>query len=271
MLNIELKRGFKRKSFIFALLACTVICILDYLIVNQYNIIFSYENYPHFLSNYMKVGGRSCYDNFIFFRLSPFSQILTITMPILVAISYSDSYLEDLNSGFLKSILTRCSKAKYLRSKYIANFILSGITFSFPLIIRLIMLITTQGSILPDKTNCTALINGSLWINLYLSHPLLYILLWIFIYFIFSGVISSIALSFSILIRNKFVVLVAPFITLSVIEIIFSLIRLGDFSPSRFLFHYPNVNPVSVIITFIVMLGVTFLTFYIGGKSNEIF
>lgn len=192
-------------------------------------------------------------------------------MPILVAISYADSYLEDLNSGFLKNILSRYPKNKYLKNKFFANFIISGITFTIPLIINLLVQITTQASIHPEKLVQRTLAIGSLNLNMYLNHPLLYTLLWIFIYFIFAGVISSISLGFSIIIRNKFIVLIMPFIIVQAISILFPLIGIKTYSVSDFLYLSNNVKITPMLITFIVMLMLSLLPFYFGGKSNEAF
>lgn len=270
MLHIEIKRAFKRKSFLFALLVCTLICIVENIVYNYNYILMPYTSYPYFFEDYIKSSILSPYDCFIFFHLTPLSNILFIIMPILVSISYSDSYLEDLNSGFLKSILTRCSKHKYFRNKFLANFIISGITISIPLLISLLILLMTQANIKPEKL-MNALSIGNLNLDMYLNHPLIYTLIWISIYFIFAGVISNIALGFSIIIRNKFIVLITPFITVNVIDILFNLIGISDYSVTSFLFRYPKINPIAMMITFVVMLITVFLTFFFGGKSNEAF
>lgn len=270
MLKIELKRAFKRKSFLYALLIGTLISIVEYIGFNYNYIIMPYRNYLHFFDDYILSGIASPYEFFIIFDPTALANLFFIIMPILVAISYSDSYLEDLNSGFLKNILARCSKRKYLLNKFLANFIISGITISIPLIIDLVMILTTQANIYPDKVvNPSGY--GGIFINLYLNNPLLFTLMWIFIYFMFAGVISSITLGFSGVIRNKFIVLVAPFITINAIEILFSLIGIRDYSCVEFLYGCYKVNPIAMLISFIVMLLATFLSFYFGGKSNEIF
>lgn len=274
MLQIELKRGLKRKTFIAALVICILFCVFEYLIYN----------YPYYrvslkcsstLSNYMnfyvKGGAINSYDFFIFFSLTPLANILFIIMPVLVAISYSDSYLEDLNSGFLKSILTRCSKKKYYISKFLSNFIISGITISIPLLINFLLTITTQISGPPYKLITLTALNGNLNMDMYLSHPFLYVLMWIGIYFLFAGAISSIALAFSVVTRNKFIVLITPFIVVQVIDILFKVMNLRGFSVLKFLYLYFDINPWSMVLTFVVMISVTFMAFYFGGKKNEAF
>ncbi|MFR1709714.1 MAG: hypothetical protein ACLSV2_12500 [Clostridium sp.] len=271
MLKLELKRGLKRKTFIVALLVTTIFCVVQHLVSNYWWIIMPHANDSVFFDTFLKSGIVSAYQCFIFFNLTPLGNLLFILMPILVAISYGDSYLEDLNSGFLKNILSRCSKQKYLKSKFLANFIISGITIAIPLIVNLLLLITTQASILPEKLSTNTLMAGSLNLDMYLNHPALYILMWILIYFAFAGAISSITLGLSMVTRNKFIVLIAPFIIVQAMGILLGLLNLRDYSVAKFLYSYPEPNPIAMFITFTVIIMATFLPFYFGGKSNELF
>ncbi|WP_346871252.1 hypothetical protein [Clostridium sp. UBA5119] len=273
MLKIELKRAFKRKTFLFALLVGIMFCVLDNIEANYYNIISSYSGYNNYFNEFLKSSVLSPYDSFTLFNLTSLSNIFIMLIPILSAISYSDSYLEDVNSGFLKNVLSRCSKRKYLQSKFLANFIISGITISIPLLIELLLLLATQPNIKPERLY-NAIHIGSLNLDMYLNQPLLYTLIWIFISFMFAGVISSISLGFSIVIRNKFVVLIAPFISVMVIHLLFDMIGLFNYSVLDFLYLASmaiSSKPTEMLITFIVMLIVTYLPFYFGGKSNEAF
>lgn len=274
MLQIELKRGLRRKTFVAALVICILFCVFEYLIYNYpyYSVSLKYTaTLSDYLGVYLKGSAINSYDFFIFFSLTPLANILFILMPVLVAISYSDSYLEDLNSGFLKNILTRCSKKKYYVSKFLANFIISGITISIPLLINFLLTITTQVSGPPYKLITATALNGNLNMDMYLNHPFLYVLMWIGIYFLFAGAISSIALAFSIVTRNKFIVLITPFIVVQVIDILFKVMNLMDFSVSKFLYLYFNINPWAMAVTFLVMISATFIAFYFGGKKNEAF
>lgn len=271
MLKLELKRALKRKTFLFAILVGAIFSIVENISSNYYSIINPYTNYPYFFERYLKGAMDSCYNSFLFFKFSPLADTFFTIMPIIVAISYSDSYLEDLNSGFLKNILARCSKNEYLKSKFLANFIVSGITISIPLLISLLMLITTQSSINPDKISTLTLGSGNLNLDMYINHPILYIFMWIGIYFVFAGAISSIALGISIVNRNKFIVLIAPFIIVQAVDILFSFIGINEYNLMRFLYLGVDINSLAMFISFITLLMVTFLPFYFGGKSNEAF
>lgn len=265
MLKIELERAVKRPTFIFALLIGIFICIFD--------ITKSSNHFYDFYNDFLNTMIITPYDSLCIFNLSPLSNIYFIILPVLCAISYSDSYLEDLNSGFLKNILSRYSKTKYLNSKFGANFIVSGLTIVIPIIIQLLFLLATRPNIMPEKLgNVMAIVNVS--VDLYLHHPLIYTFIWIFIWFLFAGVISSITLAISIIVRNKFVALITPFICLYAVDIILGIFHLTGFSVLHLL-YFPSMYDKSsfccVFIIFLLILGSTYLPFYIGGKSNENF
>jgi len=266
MLKLELKRGLKRKSFIIALIFCAINIIKN----DYYYLSMPYANYPYFLEDFMKCGIVSSCENFIMFRFTDVSNILFCIMPIIVSIAYGDSYLEDLNSGFLKSIFSRCSKNKYFINKFFANFVLAGIAFTLPLLINFLIHICFEATLQPEILNTNNLRIGSLNLDLYLNHPMIYTFLWLFIYFIFSGAIASISLAVSIITRNKFIVLVIPFIVMQLTSIFFAVINIRSYSPINFLYLYSDANILSMVISFIVMVLSTFMIFYWGGKHNEI-
>lgn len=271
MLKLELKRGLKRKTFIFAFLLFLTVTVFDCIKYNYSNIISAKFINENFLYDVSKGASFSPFGGFFVFRTTSLSNLLFILMPVLVAMGYSDSYLEDMNSGFLKSILIRASKKTYLISKYLANFIIAGITTAVPLLIDLIIIVTTQPAIKPDMFSSNTFFQGSMAVNLYMNHPIIFILLWIFIYFMFSGAIASITLAFSNFIRNKFIVVILPFIILQAYAIIGQFIDIYKFDPNVFLKNPSYGYLGCVFITFIVMMVITFIPYYLGGRKNEIF
>lgn len=272
MFFIELKRALKRKSFLIALTIGMILCIGDILQNNMFYIERSFLNcysdtyYQDFMHSFVA----SPVGFFALINSTEITNLFVSLIPILCAVSFGDSYLEDLNSGFLKNILMRYPKTKYLNIKFLVNFTISGITIALPLLIQLIFLLITHPLIKPYKLY-DAVFVGDFNINLYLNHPVLYILLWVFIAFIFSGIIGNIALSISIINRNKFIAVVAPFILTMVVHILFSLLGLKCYSVVGFLtFSESGLKVYHLVITFIVMFLLTYVPFYLGGKSNEI-
>jgi len=99
----------------------------------------------------------------------------------------------------------------------------------------------------------------------------LYIALWIAIHFIYSGLFSSIALSVSILTKNKKVVLILPFILSMAASSILSVFNKINYNPTYFL-NMGDIQSITIIIgEFLVFSIISFMLFFIGGKKSETF
>ena len=55
------------------------------------------------------------------------SKTVMFALPILCTLPYTSSLLDDLKSGYIKSILARCGKTEYIRSKGIAVCLSGGL------------------------------------------------------------------------------------------------------------------------------------------------
>lgn len=263
MLLQEIKRGFSRLPFKIVVFIGSIACILSALL---------FQPDIDMLDSYYKAYVISAYDGFIFFNLSPISNVLILIMPILSSLSYSDSYLEDVNSGIVKFIYTRQEKDKYLITKYLANFVVSGVAFIIPLIINFIILILKIPSVQPHPIlGHQTISGGGLFAETFYDNPILYIGLWIIIYFLYSGVFASVGLSLSIFTQNKFVVLVLPFILCCIIGIVLEVIDKYQFYPLSFLYVSLEQSWVIVFGEFFTLLLMSFGMFFFGGRRNEIY
>lgn len=262
MFLVELKRGFSRLSFKIAVFIGIIFCLLSLVETKGFS--------EHLLSDYIKTYLDTPFDRFIFFNLNPVSNILILIFPIISAISYSDSYLEDVNSGFIKAIYTKEKKVKYLILKFLSNFIVAGTAIAAPLLLNFIALILLYPSIPTHAVlGRPTIMPGGLFPGLFYNHPAIYILIWILIYFLYSGAFASIGLSLGILIKNKFVTLIAPFIIYHIASIILQLMNKNLYEPLQFLYLSNNQNISAITLDFVLILIATICLFIYGGYKNE--
>lgn len=263
MFLLELKRGLNRKSFKLTL-------IIELVLIG----IHLFEIYPMSLSisrvdEYTKAYLISSYEKFMSFELSKSGNIFIIMMPILAALPFSDTYLEDISNGFNSFLYTRYEKYKYCIYKYIVNFLIGGITIAIPLVIDFIGCSMLYPSIQPNNVfGGWYVIKEGVLPNLFASNPNMYILITIFINFLFGGIFSSIALSASIFTNKRFIVVLTPFIISLITSLLLNFINKYKYDPSYFLYG----NRASIILvfaeaTFIIMI--TSILFYYGDKKNE--
>lgn len=260
IMKVELKRAFQSKGFYLSLIIGIVFSILQ---LKEDGFFYPFEE-TYF-------GPWSLYDYWIMFKAGSFRNSMLMLMPLLTAICYSSSFLEDRKSGFSKSIYTRINRKEYIRAKYIANFLASFVVIVIPLIIYLLFLLMTIPNIKPDVSiyNQTIRQYGMLH-NLYYSQPILYILMATCIYGIFGGIYSSVSLVVSLKIKNIFVVLSTPFLFAFILDMIMHILKTYDLSPINYLSVFSRANGTVVLLEIIIGVLLTFSMFYLGGKNEEI-
>jgi hypothetical protein len=141
------------------------------------------------------------------------TELYYFILPLLVCIPFADSLLVDSRSGYMNNYATRTSARNYYLAKVLAVFFSAGLVGMLPLLLNfystslllpLLPPIATTGQYLP--------VEFTMWSGLFYSQPLLYIALYMLITFVFSGLIALVALLLSFAIKNRFVVILAPFI-----------------------------------------------------------
>lgn len=263
----ELKRAFSRNSFKLMILLVSIICL-----INLWDVFKVVWNNEDILSQYIGGYVSTSFSGFMFFNSNPFANILIIIMPIISAFSFSDSYIEDMKSGIIQSMYTRQSRVKYFINKYFANFIVSGVAFSLPLLLNYILCIMLKPSVQPDPILTGKIImKGGLFTDLFYSNAHLYTIMWIGIYFLYSGTFASIGLCASKVIKNKYIVLFVPFI-LNIVVIILGEIFDGlKFVPSSFLYLSRNQHFSIIMGEFIVVSIITFVLFCFTGVRSDVY
>lgn len=264
MFLIEIKRSFGKRSFKIVMFIGIIFVILQTVKFSTYCTIYNY------LNQYTNAYITTPFDNFILFNLSPTSNIYLLIFPLLSALSYSDSYLEDENTGFIKYIYTRKKKINYLVSKFFANFIASGIAIIIPLMLNIIVLLLCEPNIQPHPIlGKTVIMTGGLFPTLYYNSPFLYLIIWFVIYFLYAGVFASMGMAFSIFIKNKFAILIIPFIIYITTQLFTELINKQIYSPENFLYLSTAQSFPIICYEFIVIFTISIIVFCIGGNKNE--
>ncbi len=260
MLRIEFERAIRRNSFRIALIIGILIGTLEVISnpVIRYSGIDFYD---------YSIG---VYSNWIMYDIDMYKGILYIIFPILASIGYCDAYVEDIKSGFIKNILVRYKKSRYLVVRFLVTFIIGGVLVVVPLIINLILYLTLIPAIQPNIFWGSNLVSAKGFLpDIYFNYPMLHVAVKTVIFFLYGGVFATIGLCFSTLVKNRYVVTIIPFGLYIFLEISFNIVKLYNFSPSVFLFYdkaYNNIVPGLAI----GLLSLSFIVFFVGGKYNEV-
>lgn len=268
MFYAELKRGFSKLSFKIALIIGIV-----FVVVNIIKIIHmettSLEIPVDDVYIYTHAYIISSYDMFMLFKMSGEGNIFIIMLPLLSAIVYSDSYIEDSKGRISNFIYTRERKEKYIVCKYAVNFILGGIVIIIPLLIHMIICCMLYPTTQMDPMLGGMDIRDGFLPQFFYWNSTIYALLRIFICFIFAGAYSSIALAASVFIKNKFAVVLIPF-TIGFLGMLFTEI-IGKKTYSHVGILYQDGASIGIVsVHFLIILVSSFLIFYYGVKKCEI-
>lgn len=194
-IKTELRRAILSKNALISFIITFLVLFIAFL---------EFVHFPRFSINNM----RDRYDAIYLFtriRHSTKASILVLIAPLLASLAFSDSYLSDKESGFLKFIYLRIGQKKYIFSKIIVNSIVSGLVISLASFVMLFFLICVYGI----KDVNTLNLGPFSWI--YYKSRLLYATFLILISFIFNVIFANLALGISPWIKNKYLTFIFPF------------------------------------------------------------
>ena len=284
VLKLELKKAFKNKFFwISVVLGCLITLLSFKHMVNMY-----YEGMSAISGNSTDI----IYDPHIGINTvfncwiggEPFSlgsSIYFFVFPLLIALPYGWSYSEERKCGYRRMMITKTGKKKYYCAKYVAVFLSGGVAMVLPLIFNFWMTLLVVPAILPDVTMNMfyGVFGGSFLAELYYTVPFLYVAIYLFIDFVYCGFLVCICMAVSGIVRQKWGVVLIPFLLLLFVHVI------TDYIYSDPSVAYKELSPLyflrgvevrysfsgSIILLFAIGLLVISLIGIIKEYRNEIY
>lgn len=212
---------------------------------------------------------------------SKYSKLLFFIFPLLAALPYSWSYCYNYKKEKNKN---EC----YIPNshQYLAVFISSGLTLAIPLLINFLSILLFIPVIFPDSIYDIyyGFFSNEFMSYIFYVNPYLYILIFIILCFVFSGLLGCLGFSFSTLIRSRILAIASPFIVTIATEYIKRYIgekndvTITEFSPMSFLFPAKSHNAswliiISEMITLFIItyvLAVLRFKFKKDSKDREV-
>ncbi len=164
-----------------------------------------------------------------------------LLLPLLAALPFASSYAADVNSGYLRHLVIRTDKRRYLLAKLLAVWTSGGIATVFPLAASFMAATAVLPFRGPPRTANFIIGSNQLFGELYANTPLLYFLLASAVVFAFCGAMALIGTFLSLYVHQPFLLTVAPFTVYLGADIVAR--RLDPLNADRFLpmqFLHPN-------------------------------
>lgn len=206
-------------------------------------------------------------DIFVRIRCSTRASTLSLIAPLIASIIFSDSYLADKDSGFLKFIYMRLDQKKYIWIRILVNALISGLVMLMASLIMLLVLIIIFGI---RNTGLNEVQGPFSWI-FYNHSKILYAVFLIIISFIFNVIFSTLALGISPWIKNKYLTFVFPFlyyiISATIFETFSLVLGLNKYFSlnATILFELnPIATEFNIVIYQILLLIIGISLFYYG-------
>lgn len=187
--------------------------------------------------------------------------------PILAVLPATTMFCEDYNSGYLKSILCRVDRKRYIQETIICSGIAGGLAVFLPAFLcDLIYIIAGKPNTVENMgINYSTVFDETVYRNIqYLWGGLFLVLFLLVLAFLFGALWSNVGLCISALIPNRYIALAAPFALYFSLHLI--LYRLGTavvFSPANMLMPVATFIPhaayplVYQMVLIIIVIGVT--------------
>lgn len=266
-LKTELYKMIHNKYFIIGLsvgfLLTTISAITmirQYFQMLQYDQL-SFEELGYMTNPYLPI--QTLYNHWIGGEFSSLTySLFYLLLPILASIPYGWSIFDEIKNGAARNILIRIDRTKYFGGKYFVTFLSGGIVVTVPLITNILLVAMFIPAIKPDV--CYDIYYGvlppDLWSNLFYTNPLLYLVLYLMLNFVFSGIFATFSLAISFRLKHKIAVMLFPFFLLLILHYakdLFPDALQFEISPLNFL-HASTIgeikNPIVILVEFCLFL-----------------
>lgn len=280
LFKVEMIKATKNKMFAMSLLIGTVLCIYSaiYVIVAYYgdleNMRIMIENSDCLINPMTEAF--SFYNKWIGQEwISVASSLFFLLLPLSASLPYSRSYCTEKKSGYINSIFIRVSRAKYIKIKFAVTFLVGALCVLIPLLINVMIVSSFIPAVRPDvfydmyynmPVSCVLSV-------LFYKTPLLYTITKLIIISAYAGAFATLGQAVGTVIRNKFVVVLFPFIFMLLFNYVSNVFSSQtELSPIQFLYGGGDVllSHLIVPLELFVLISGSFLIMKIRGGRKDV-
>lgn len=162
-------------------------------------------------------------------------------------------------------------KKIYFKAKYLAVFLSGGVAVAAPLLLNLVLSSMFMPAFIPDNGTVGTISPTTMAYEVFFTHPLVYVLMFIVIDFIFAGVIATLSLSYTYFTEHRFGVMIVPFVFYFFIYSLTNLIDKTDYSLFFMLNGGANNNYLPMyILYFLLFFILSYVIFMWKGKKQDV-
>ncbi len=204
---------------------------------------------------------------------SVYSEIYYTIFPFIAVLPFGVTYYEELKTGYLKNIVTRVKRSKYILAKYIVTFVSGGMVCAFPSLLSAWIAALYLPNMPMNIASMSTLIGNThfMW-EIFRDSPATYILIYSLLAFIFGGLMATLAMGIAHLSDNRFFVYVYPFLLQLSIDYLFKNTKLMSYSPANVIVPWQpsQIETKNVVITLLVIALFSVLTVLPHSRKKDL-
>ncbi len=199
--------------------------------------------------------------------------LLFMVLPLLAALPAAENYWYDRNSGYLNHIRLRCEIWQYKTAKATAVFVSAFLVTVIPLTADFLLTSTALPCIDPEPANGLYPISDrSMFGAWFYQYPTLYILGYTIFDGVFIAIWTTLALTFSRWLNQRFQVILAPFLIYLIAYFVGLWAGTPGISPMAFLLPFQPIANISPGIPCVIIIGLLLLLvvfYFTPWRSND--
>ena len=206
---------------------------------------------------------------------------MLILFPLLSCLCLSDIFLEDKQLNLTYLWYTKLGIIKYHFKNFAYVFFIPFAITLIGLILNIILCYISFGAIDVSYTNIFADINLETYRNqavnfdMFLKNPILFLMFMSFLISVFAGLFAQFSYVLSIIIKNRYLLVIIPTLIYTAITLVFSVFDLPGLAiyfllTANFSIIMPNPNLVYYYIIGLILINISFFTTIIIKERNNV-
>lgn len=275
------KTEIKRSIFNTGMFICLLIAIIyNFVVMNNYYRLSIYKRFiePWYVRPIISNGGlySGTLYSWTFFRATPYYVYFMFILPMLAVLPYGSRLFFERRTGQLKNQLLRQSRGSYAIKKFISIYVSGGVAVTLPVFISLMVTYAVWPYHKTSPVSSVLAFPG--WFKkLYFSHTWAFILIVLFAWFIYGGLLVSISIITSLMFDNLLTIFASPlfiYLIISYIERDYSYkingSKVGDILPRQFLNPF-NGNTMPGLGVMLLISLVNFGIYVLSFRRQDVF
>lgn len=278
MLRIEIRKSFHNKFFYSAMgIAIGIAVISAVQSIHLHQVFMQLEEKFH--PEVYAYNGASLYNSWLGAEGGFSTHLFYFLIFLLCTIPYSWSLSTEKKSGYINQNITRTRRSEYYIAKYASAFLAGGSVAVIPMFTNLLICALFIPAYPMDQLNdlFIGVPQQFMWSSVLYKAPLLYVMLYIILSFIFTGLWATIGISLAFWVKNKLGILVAPFLFIIFVQVLsnYSTWNGGNTIIPTYLiapraYGYGYTSWIAIISWFSFILLFHVITFLVRGRNKDV-